>query len=234
MQLSVLIVAGGKGERMNTAVPKQFIELLGKPILMRSIENFYQFDNDIDIVVVLPENQIDMWKTLCYRFSFDIHHKITSGGEYRFHSVKNGLALIKDEGLVGIHDGVRPLVNHKTIKQCIKKSTETGAAIPVRDIVESIRKVDKEKSSPLNRDHYKVVQTPQFFRAKLIKEAYKITYREEFTDDATVFENAGHTISVVEGNIENIKITSSADLYLAEYYLHQNRKISSKENIIDH
>lgn len=234
MQLTILIVAGGKGERMNTTVPKQFMELLGKPILMHTIEKFHQFNGNFDIVVVLPKKQIDLWNNLCYQFSFDIVHKITAGGEYRFHSVKKGLELVKNEGLVGIHDGVRPLVDSQTISRCIKKAEETGSAIPVRDIVESIRWVKPTSSSPVNRQQYKVVQTPQFFETGLIKNAYRVAYNDSFTDDATVLEHAGHKISVVEGNPENIKITSPADLYLAEYYLHQNRVISNKENIIDH
>lgn len=219
MQKSVIIVAGGSGKRMGTETPKQFLLLKSKPILMHTIACFYAFDSAIEIVVVLPKEHISVWQQLCVEHNFNINHQIAEGGAERFFSVKNGLKKISFNGIVAIHDGVRPLVNKDTIERCFKKAEETGAAIPVIPVVESLRKVDGERSKSVNRSEYVSVQTPQCFNIELIKSAYKQDFSNIFTDDASVVEKFGHQVSLVNGNIENIKITSPQDLILAEYLL---------------
>lgn len=219
MQKSVLIVAGGVGKRMGTNVPKQFLLLKSRPVLMHTIERFFEYDNLINIVLVLPKEQIEVWKNLCSTHQFTIKHQIAEGGEERFYSVKNGLEKINNNGIVAIHDGVRPLVSNETIARCFKKAEETGATIPVMPVVESLRKVDGENSKSVNRSEYVSVQTPQCFNIELIKSAYQQDFSNTFTDDASVVEKFGHQVSLVNGNIENIKITSPQDLILAEYLL---------------
>lgn len=219
MQKSVIIVAGGSGKRMGTETPKQFLLLKSKPILMHTIACFYAFDSAIEILLVLPKEHISVWQQLCVEHNFNIKHQITEGGSERFYSVKNGLEKINNNGIVAIHDGVRPLVSKETIARCFKKADEIGAAIPVMPVVESLRKVDGESSKSVNRSEYVSVQTPQCFNIELIKSAYQQDFSNTFTDDASVVEKFGHQVSLVNGNIENIKITSPQDLILAEYLL---------------
>ena len=225
MKKHTIIVAGGKGLRMNTNLPKQFIAVKGEPILMHTIDAFFRYDNQIQIVVVLPESDISFWKELCTTHSFSIHHEIAIGGETRFDSVQNGLKKINDEGLVAIHDGVRPFVSNETIQRCFQTAAEIGNAIPAVELVDSIRKVENEWNVAVNRTEYKLIQTPQVFDVKKIKDAYKTASAESksmFTDDASVFEFAGNTINLVEGNRENIKITTAFDLIVAEAILEFN------------
>jgi len=217
-----IIVAGGKGERMQTDIPKQFIEIQGKPILMHTIETFLRFDITMHIIVVLPLSQIDFWKELCIKHAFKVIHQIVAGGQTRFESVKNGLAAIKSPACVAVHDGVRPLVSTKTIGRCFEVAETSGNAIPVVDLVDSIRQTTDNGSISVNRMAYKLVQTPQIFDADLLKKAYKQDFSELFTDDASVVENLGTKINLVEGNRENIKITTSFDLLLAEMLLKNN------------
>ncbi len=219
MKKLVIIVAGGSGKRMGAVVPKQFLLLKSKPVLMHTISCFYNYDNEMEIIVVLPKEHINIWNQLCVDYNFTIKHQITEGGSERFYSVKNGLEKINYNGIVAIHDGVRPLVSNETIKRCFKKAFETGAAIPVIPIVESLRIVDGDTSKSVNRSEYVSVQTPQCFNIELIKSAYQQDFSNTFTDDASVVEKFGHQVSLVNGNIENIKITSPQDLILAEYLL---------------
>lgn len=216
MYITAIIVAGGSGKRMQSEVPKQFIELNGLPILMRTINVFYRFDKKIDIIVVLPKSLVEYWKQLCDEHHFNVLHRIAIGGEKRFHSVKKGLELVKNEGLVAIHDGVRPLVSHDTLVRCIGTAGEKGNAIPVIPIVESVRIIQQDKNRPFNRNLLSLVQTPQVFKTELIKKAYEQPYMLEFTDDAGVLEKLGYEINLVEGNKENIKITTRSDLFAAE------------------
>lgn len=210
-----IIVAGGSGSRMNSIVPKQFMRINGKPLLMYTFDAFLRYDNSCEFILVLPGPEIDTWKKLCEEFSFQINHKIVAGGNTRFHSVRNGLAQIQEEGIVFIHDGVRPLVSQQTIENCYLTALEKGNALPVFAPPESIRKVNGKKSRAVNRDCFYLVQTPQTFRASLIKEAYQKKYLKNFTDDACVLESQGEEINLVEGNRENIKITYPADLKIA-------------------
>ena len=214
----VIIVAGGKGERMGANIPKQFLELAGKPILMHTIQKFQVTFPDIKIILALPKNQIDYWKGLCVKYNFTNSHQIIDGGETRFHSVKNALALVDEIGVVGIHDGVRPLVSSKTITRCYDKAENIGNAIPVVDMIESLRHVSKQDNinKAVARSCYKLVQTPQCFKASLILKAYQQEFDAAFTDDASVLECLGETINLVEGNRANIKITTQEDLLIAE------------------
>jgi len=220
MKKYIVIVAGGKGLRMGNDIPKQFLELNGIPILMHTIKQFFTYDNSISIILVLPSIQIELWKSLCYKFSFDINHQIISGGDERFYSVKNGLSAINDDNsIVAIHDGVRPLVSIETIDRCFSSSIILGNAIPAIPIVDSLRLIDANCNEVLDRNKVRLIQTPQTFRTRLIKEAYNQNWHSGYTDDATVFESLGNKINLVEGNIENIKVTSPFDLKVAELFL---------------
>ncbi len=218
MEKIALIVAGGAGNRMNSNVPKQFMVIAGLPVLMHTIKKFWFFENSITIVVVLPEDHIKYWKKLCREYKFKIKHTIRKGGETRFQSVKNGMRGFKPGYLVAIHDGVRPLVSRSTIKRSFVKAEKTGAAIPVIAINESIRFVKGTENQMVERNKYKIVQTPQVFKSELLIKAYKKPYNPSFTDDASVVENIGQKISLVEGNPENIKITDRLDMIVAEAY----------------
>lgn len=219
IQKTLIVVAGGKGERMQTEIPKQFIELKGKPILMRTLEVFYDYDSQMQIILVLPASQFDYWNELCEHHRFNLPHRITTGGDTRFQSVCNGLALAPDEGLIAVHDGVRPLVSTATIHACLAEAAVSRAAIPVTDVIESLREVKQGFSSAVNRANFKLVQTPQVFDAQLLKQAYQQPYYEGFTDDASVVEAFGAKVSLVAGNRENIKITSPDDLKIATILL---------------
>ena len=211
-----IIVAGGKGERMNADIPKQFLEIQGKPILIHTLEVFHNFDADMKLILVLPEVQIGFWKELCAKHNFTLQHQIVEGAQTRFHSVKNGLEIVKSPALVAVHDGVRPLVSTDTIRRCFETAEKYDAAIPVIDLVESIRQLTETGSQSVDRNAYKLVQTPQIFDAKLLRKAYEQEFSTHFTDDASVVEALGTNIQLVEGNRENIKITTEFDLKIAE------------------
>ncbi len=211
----VIVVAGGSGSRMQSEVPKQFIELCSKPILMHSVAAFADYDKDIQIVVVLPSAQIDRWRELCRRYDFTVSHQITEGGDNRFRSVRNGLSMISDEGLVAVHDGVRPLVSRQTISSCFREAERYGNAVPTVRMIDAGREVSETGSHPVDRLKLRLIQTPQVFDIKLLKAAYDCDYSPDFTDDASVFERAGHVIRLTEGNPENIKITTQHDLVIA-------------------
>jgi 2-C-methyl-D-erythritol 4-phosphate cytidylyltransferase len=214
-----LILAGGSGLRMGYPLPKQFIELAGRPILIHTLENFFSFDTKIDIVLVIPSEHADLWQQLCIKHNCKIPHRIAIGGRERFHSVQNGLELITTDGIVFIHDAVRPLVSHQTLGRCFETSRLAGNALPVISVSESVRFVENETSQPIDRSKVMLVQTPQTFRVTLIKEAYRQPFDSKFTDDASVLENMGHIIQLTQGNRENIKITWPSDLIWAESIL---------------
>ena len=216
---TVIIVAGGKGERMQTSVPKQFIEINNKPVLMHTIGVFLDYNSKISVIVVLPETQIENWHALCKKHAFTVPHRVVNGGETRFHSVKNGLKHAGPDGLIAVHDGVRPLVSIRTIDACFREAEINGASIPVIDSVESIRQINEYGSISVDRSKYKLVQTPQIFKAEILHKAYLQEFTPLFTDDASVVENIGVKIHLVEGNRENIKITSPFDLKIAEALL---------------
>lgn len=203
---------------MKASEPKQFLLLNGEPVLTHTLRRFASAIDSLDLVVVLPEAHIITWASLCEKHQFNIPHRTTAGGETRFHSVKNGLALVS-EGLVGVHDGVRPMVSIATIQRCFAEAQASGAAIPVIPANESVRSVSGFASKALDRSSIRMVQTPQCFRYAWMKEAFEQEYRETFTDCASVLEAAGFSISLVEGNEENIKITRPIDLVLAEHLI---------------
>lgn len=216
---TVIIVAGGKGERMQSDTPKQFLIVNQLPVLMHTIRLFNRFDTRCRIVVVLPEAQMNMWKDLCSTYDFTLPHTVVKGGASRFFSVKNGLDAAPDEGLIGVHDGVRPLASVHTIGSCYHMAEEKGAAIPVTDAVESIRRITETGSISVDRSLFKLVQTPQVFEATLLKKAYEQEFSPLFTDDASVVEAYGHSVALVPGNSENIKITTPGDLLIASVLL---------------
>lgn len=217
-----IIVAGGKGLRMGGEIPKQFIPVAGKPILMHTLEKFKRFGDSLagieglEIILVLPKEQQEYWAELCTKYSFKVPHTIVNGGETRFHSVQNGLRAIPDyaEGVVGIHDGVRPFVSLDVIKRCYEEARVKKAVIPVMPVTETLRDVTQGKN--VYRENYKIVQTPQTFDIQLLKAANRQPYSEAFTDDASVVEAFGQEVTMVEGNRENIKITTPFDLKIAD------------------
>ena len=214
----IIIVAGGKGLRMGSDIPKQFLPIGGKPVLMRTIERFRAYSKDLQIILVLPEAQQDYWQELCKEYHFEVAYQLANGGPTRFHSVQNGLALVPDDaqGVVGVHDGVRPFPSIEVIRNCYETACEKKAVIPVIPVVETVRHLEGESSVTVPRGDYRLVQTPQTFDIQLLKAANRQPYNDGFTDDASVVESYGHTITLVEGNRENIKITTPYDLKIAE------------------
>lgn len=219
MDKYVIIVAGGKGLRMGSDLPKQFLPLGGKPVLMHTLEVFRRYDAALHIILVLPREQQDFWKQLCAEHDFRIEHQVADGGETRFHSVKNGLALVQTAGLVGVHDGVRPFVSVEVIRRCYELAERQRAVIPVIDVVETVRHLTDAGSETVNRDDYKLVQTPQVFDVQLLKQAYAQEFTPFFTDDASVVEALGVPVYLAAGNRENIKITTPFDLKVGSVLL---------------
>ena len=209
---------------MGSDIPKQFLPIGGKPVLMRTLERFRAYSSALQIILVLPEAQQDYWRKLCEDYHFDVEHQLANGGQTRFHSVQNGLALVPDdaEGVVGVHDGVRPFPSIEVIRNCYETARTAKAVIPVIPVVETVRQLfsngqqDLRTSKTVPRDEYRLVQTPQTFDIQLLKAANKQPYNDGFTDDASVVESYGHAITLVEGNRENIKITTPYDLKIAE------------------
>lgn len=218
MKNCCIIVAGGNGLRMGAELPKQFLLVSGIPILMHTIRNFYDFDPSLQLIVVLPPDEIISWDELCIQHHFEIPHQTIAGGCTRFQSVKNGLMMAQDCGLIAIHDGVRPLVSHATLTRCFNCAAENGTAVPVLPANESVREGSMSDSVPVDRSRYFMVQTPQVFKASIIQESYHQAEIPEFTDDASVIEHSGVAVHLVMGNRENIKITFPEDLLIAELY----------------
>jgi 2-C-methyl-D-erythritol 4-phosphate cytidylyltransferase len=232
MKRYVLIVAGGRGIRMGGDLPKQFIPLEGKPILMHTLEAFYRWDKTARVFIVLPSEHQTYWRMLCREIGCKVPHEIVNGGETRFHSVQNGLRFIAQEeglaldhnaksgsacnSLVAVHDGVRPFASVEMIDRCFLEAEHSGATIPVIPLVDSIREIEEHGSHPVDRSHFVAVQTPQVFNLSLLLDAYCQPYTPSFTDDASVVESFGHSITTVEGCRENIKITTPFDLSVAE------------------
>jgi 2-C-methyl-D-erythritol 4-phosphate cytidylyltransferase len=214
-----VIVAGGTGQRMRSSVPKQFLHLEGRPLLMHTIERFFTFDENIAIIVVLPEEHISLWHRLIEEHSFSLSHIVVPGGEERFHSVKAGLDAVTQKSLIAIHDGVRPLVSHDTIWRCYADAEEFGSAVPFIEPADSVRLLAGYDSRPFPRGEVRLIQTPQVFKSQLIKRAYDRVFDHTFTDDATVAEASGITIHLTHGNRENIKITTPEDLLVAHALL---------------
>lgn len=217
MNRYAIIVAGGKGLRMGGELPKQFIPVEGFPVLMRTLRTFHACDAKIRLILVLPRDHQSYWRTLCREYGFAVPHCIADGGATRFHSVQNGLALVDEaEALVAVHDGVRPFVSHDVIMRCYCDAETYGAVVPVVPVVETVRQLVGEGSVTVSRDAYRLVQTPQTFRVSLLRRAYEQSYVDAFTDDASVVEALGEAVHLVEGNRENIKLTTPYDLIVAK------------------
>lgn len=216
-----LIVAGGKGARMGSSVPKQFIELLGKPVLLHTLEAFYRYDSDLTTILVLPEDDFATWAAICRKYNFTKPVILQKGGDTRFQSVRNGLDKIEGEGLVAIHDGVRPLVSEDIIGASFRLAAIHHCAVAAVRLKESIRMTDQHHTKAMDRSRFRLIQTPQTFDVQLIKKAYRIKEDPSLTDDASVAEKSGHVISLFEGSFENIKITTPEDLVIASALLQQ-------------
>ena len=221
MNRAAILVAGGKGMRMGTTLSKQYLPLAGKPVLMHTLERCVQAVPSLLWILVLPKEDFDYWTDLCTSQGFDLPHQLVEGGSSRFQSVKNGLmALPFQEGLVAIHDGVRPFVSEKVIQTSFEQAAEKGSAIPVVALKDSLRKVGAAgESSFQDRTHFRLVQTPQTFQLKPLLVAFAVEELAIFTDDATVYEHQGWEISLIEGNPENIKLTTPEDLAFAEFLM---------------
>ena len=215
MDSHVIIVAGGEGSRMKSALPKQFLLLNQVPVIIRTILQFHDAMPDAGIVVVLPEDHMEYWTSLIEKFKFNVPVKISAGGSTRFASVKNGLER-SGEGIIGVHDAVRPLVSKDLINRCFDAARDFGSAIPVTEVTDTIRLLEEDSSITLDRKRLRKVQTPQCFRSDIIKNAYSRAFSNEFTDCASVVEAAGIPIQLVEGDPVNFKITYPFDLFLAE------------------
>ena len=216
---AAILVAGGRGTRMGGPVAKQYLPVAGQPVLMRTLSVFYQIDPAIDLILVLPSNDFSYWERLCGEYKFSVQHRVVAGGNSRFQSVRNGLdSLNPDTKLVAIHDGVRPFVDPKVILESFEVAAQAGSAIAVMALKDSIRKLtDDGKSFYQERQNFRLVQTPQTFQVDKIKKAFAVTELQQFTDDATVYENQGWQVTLISGNTENIKITTPEDMDYAEF-----------------
>ncbi|MCS7004245.1 MAG: 2-C-methyl-D-erythritol 4-phosphate cytidylyltransferase [Cytophagales bacterium] len=231
MEQYAIIVAGGSGSRMQSKVPKQFLEIEGKPILMHTLMRFFEAVPNIKIITVLPPQEIETWKFLCKKHEFSVPHQVVGGGSTRFHSVKNGLAVCPHEGLVAIHDGVRPFVSKRAIIESFEVAQSKGNAVLSVPLKDSLRfKHQNGATQAVNRSAYVAVQTPQTFQLSIIKPCFESPYQEFFTDDATVAEYHGIPIYLIEGDEENIKITTPLDKLWAEVYL-KSKRISQENNL---
>lgn len=221
MNKAAVLVAGGKGMRMGTSLSKQYLPLVGRPVLMHTLERFFQADPSLHLILVVPREDFDYWNDLCATHHFDLPHQLVAGGASRFQSVKNGLMAVPfQEGLVAIHDGVRPFVSEKVIQTSFQQAAEKGSAIPVVALKDSIRKVTSAgESSFQDRNLFRMVQTPQTFQLKPLLQAFAVEELAIFTDDATVYEHQGWQITLIEGNPENIKLTTPEDLAYAEFLM---------------
>jgi 2-C-methyl-D-erythritol 4-phosphate cytidylyltransferase len=219
-----VIVAGGSGSRMNSDIPKQFLPINGLPVIMHTINAFHNYNSQLKIILVLPASELNIWEDLSKKYQFSVPVEIVTGGKTRFQSVKNGLEIIDTGGIVAIHDGVRPLVNREIIAASYQIAALHGSAIAAVRLKESIRVTDKDETRTVDRSKFRIIQTPQTFKIKIIKQAYDLPELVEYTDDASVVEKAGFKISLFEGSYRNIKITTPEDLIIAEAFL-KNKNI---------
>lgn len=220
MQEYAIIVAGGSGSRMKSDIPKQFLSVNRLPVLMHTLLAFRNYSSSLHIILVLPENQFSFWDELCTQHHFSVSYQLVAGGETRFNSVKNGLDTIQsDEGLVAVHDGVRPVITKEIISNSFGKAAEFGAAVVSVPLKDSIRRADKNGNIALDRSLFRLIQTPQTFRLDWMRKAFDHAYQPVFTDCASVLEFEGYPIHLIEGSYENIKITTPEDLKWAEVYL---------------
>ncbi|WP_194776156.1 2-C-methyl-D-erythritol 4-phosphate cytidylyltransferase [Pararhodonellum marinum] len=224
MKKFAIIVAGGQGNRMGTPIPKQYLEIGGMPILMHTLKRFHQYDPHLQLILVIPKEDFEFWEELKEKFDFNIPHTLVAGGKSRFQSVRNGLESIsEEEGLVAIHDGVRPFVKRAVIAQSFQTALRSGSAIAVVAVKDSIRKLtDDDKSFYQEREYFRMVQTPQTFQLNKIKQAFSVPELRQFTDDATVYEHQGWQVTLIAGNPENIKITTPEDMVYARFLISEH------------
>jgi 2-C-methyl-D-erythritol 4-phosphate cytidylyltransferase len=215
MKTTIIITAGGIGKRMGADIPKQFLPLRNRPILMHAIERFYQYDKDLQVLVTLPSDWWGFWQELCRKHTFFIPHVLIEGGIERYDSIKNALSRATGD-IIGVHDGVRPLVNSTTLRNCFELAHQKGSAVPVLPLKESLRKGRLEESTAQKRSEFFAVQTPQCFQREILLKAYQLPFSDEITDDASLVEKAGFPIFLTLGNEENIKITTPLDLKIGE------------------
>ncbi len=214
-----VIVAGGRGLRMGAAVPKQFLPILGKPLLCYAIQAFAATIRGIHIILVLPSDQLNSAKTVLKSYLGNIEVTTVAGGETRYESVQNGLKKVNNDGVVFIHDGVRPLISQDLIQRCYQQAIEKGSAIPVIPVMDSIRILENGSSHPINREHLRIIQTPQTFMTSIILPAFQQEYQASFTDEANVVEAHGTAVHLINGALENIKVTTPEDMLIAETLL---------------
>ncbi len=219
MQKYAIITAGGLGKRFDSDIPKQFVLLVGKPVIFYSLETIYNFDKKIKIIISLHKDFINYWENLITKYNFSIPHKIVVGGETRFHSIKNALFFVEENSLVAVHDAARPFITIELLKKLFLLLEKSEAIVPVIDIKESIRLINDETNKSLDRQKYKIVQTPQVFLSTILKNAYKQKYKTKFTDDASIVENIKNKVKTTKGLEQNIKITRTIDLKIAEIIL---------------
>jgi len=214
MNGTVIITAGGIGKRMGTELPKQFLRIHGKPILLHTLEKFHSFDTSLQLIITLPEEWRSYWETQLQQLNCQIPHQIVSGGIERFHSIQQALPFCTGD-FIAVHDGVRPLVSHETIRLCIEAIQTSKSVVPVLSVKDSLRMINGTDSKLVDRNLFKLIHTPQVFEAKTLKQAYNTSFETYFTDDASVVERLGISPVFVESNEENIKITTQADLKMA-------------------
>ncbi len=217
----IIVVAGGRGTRMGGDIPKQFLPLAGSTVLMHTLERMATAMPQATLILALPQDQQEEWQRLCHTYNYTRPHRVVDGGESRFHTVSNALAYVPNGAVVAIHDGVRPLVSEEVVCNAFATARRHGSAIPTMPVVESLRMIKGNASQAVDRNLFRSVQTPQVFDSTLLKAAYATPYCSEFTDDASVYERAGHSVTLIEGNKENIKITIPQDIALAEIILSQ-------------
>lgn len=224
MRKIVIIVAGGSGTRMKGKIPKQFIEINGKPVIIYSFDAFYKYEKTTKFILALHPDYFSLWEEVIKKYPVYSNIAIVKGGKTRFHSVQNAVKIIEEKALVAVHDAVRPLVGTDTITRCFITAGINGTAVPCLEISESLREIMSGGSRPLDRSKIRTIQTPQVFRSDILIKAYSQKYSEKYTDDSTVVENAGYNVTLTEGNRHNIKITTREDLILAESILTHNPK----------
>jgi len=222
------VVAGGKGTRIKSSLPKQFMEICGKPVLFHTLEAFHRYSHSLSIVLVLPADDFGTWTELVSKYKFSMPVTLQSGGETRFQSVKRGLEKLKGSGLVAVHDGVRPLISENIIAASFRLADVHKTAVAAVRLKESIRMTDQDTTRAIDRSKYRLIQTPQTFDLDLLRSAYEQTEDPAMTDDASVVEKAGHSISLFEGSYENIKITTAEDLVVAEALLESRNPLPPK------
>ena len=222
MSDGLILVAGGSGTRMGTEIPKQFLMLGAKPVLLHTLEKFYSADPDLEIVIVLPATEQERWNIICKEYQVNIPHAIADGGNSRSSSVANGLQTCKAQGVIAVHDAVRPLLSVDLIRNCFEEARKNGTAIPCVPLKDSIRKVEGVANRNVDREQFKLIQTPQCFKSDILRKAYAAWDGNSKSDDAGLVEMIGQSIHLCQGEADNIKITDSSDLLFAESLISQS------------